>query len=296
MDRQFDVRGSRRIQQLLVAGGTAMFLGGILVVAGVGLPSFGDAGSAPGAREAVPPADTETPIGTQPTTPTATPAAPPETETATGATVRRLDGATQLELTDEMVRTAVQVTGPLREGLALTEGVVIDGPLGLSAVVADVKLGGDARVTHEVEADRIDDGATVSLADDARVGGVSVGAVTDGTLELKGDSQVDGQVAVAAVERDGAVTVHDSVIVTDGVRVGQLDGTVEFTGDTLVAGDLVIDRVGPDGDVSLEGAHTVRGDLIVRDVDDDAEIDVDDDAVDGDVIVEGERQSADGDE
>lgn len=295
MDRQFDVRGSTRIQQLLVAAGTAMFLGGLLVVAGIGPPSFGDAGSAPAARDAVPPADTDTSIGTRTITPSGTPSAPPERETTTGVQIRRLDGAEQLELTDETVRSAVHVTGPLREGLDLKKDVVIDGSLGLSAVGADVKLGDDARVTREVEADSIDEGATVSLADDARVGGVSVGPVTDGTLELKGDTRVDGGVSVTSVESDGEVKFHDAVIVSDDVRIGQLDGSVEFTDDTLVDGNLVIDRVGPDGDVSLDGDHTVRGDLIIRDVADDAQIDVEGDAVDGEVIVEGERQPSEDD-
>lgn len=272
-----------------------MFLGGLLVAAGMGPSDFGDVGSAPAARDAVPPAATDTPIGTRTTTPTATPAAPPERETTTGGQVRRLDGADQLELADETVRSTVQVTGPLREGLDVEKGVVIDGSLHLSTVFADVKLADETRVTREIEAESIDDGSTVSLENDARVGAVSVGRLADGTLELKGDSQVDGGVAVAAVEPDGAVKFHDAVIVRDAVRIERLDGSLELKGDTLVDGDLVIDRVGPDGDVSLEGDHTVRGDLIIRDVADDAEIDVDDDAVDGDVVVEGERQSVDED-
>lgn len=297
MTRVTDLGDTIGVQKVLLATGTILFLGGLLVVTGFAGPSVGGLGSDPAASGIDPPVDTATPNQRQ----TATPAEPRDTpaeterEPSTAEQALTLNGATKLELTGKMIRTAVSVAGPLSERLHVTGRTVIQGRLGLSEVVADVTIEDNAHITGRVEADRIGEGAGVSLRDGARVGGISVGTVTDGDLRLKDHTTVDGGITVAAIEPDGEVKLDGSPAVGDDVRLGQVDGAVTVAGETVVDGDLVIDRIGSDGELTLGEYVQVRGNVTIREVDDDDGIDIDEDAVAGDIVIEGNRESSEDD-
>lgn len=285
-----------------------MFLGGFFAVAGIGPLSLGYISVAPSTSDPLPSAVTDTPAVTGTTTPAAptsrertqsetTDPQPTDMETTEGetteASVLRLDGDERHTLVNERIHSSVRVVGPLQKGFDAKKDVVINGRLDLSAVRANVKFGDNSRVTRMVAVERIEEGAKVAVSDDARVGAISVKTVTDGTLELKDGAEVESGVAVDAVEPEGEVKIHGAVGMGEGVHIGSVNGSVEVTGDVLINGDLVIDSVGSEGELSVDGDHTIRGDLIVRDVADDARIDIDEDAVDGDIVIEGERQSSD---
>lgn len=298
MTRHIDPRGTVGVQKLLLAAGTTLFLGGLLVVAGIGGAGVGDLGSDPAATDTPSHVGTDTP--NQPRT--ATPSEPGdtrvETEPAslTGDGTLTLNGATKLELTGETIRTAVTVAGPLRKSLHVTGRTVVEGRLGLSDVVAGVKIEDNARVTGRVEVDRIGDGAGVSLTDGARVGAISVGTVTDGDIEVEDNTTVEGGITVEAIESDGEVSLDGTTTVGDDVRIGQVDGTVELEDDTVVEGNLLIDRVGSDGEVTIKKNVMVRGDVIVRNVAGDGKIKIDRDAVAGAIVIDGYQESAEGED
>lgn len=298
MTRHIDPRGTLGVQQLLLMAGTILFLGGLLVVAGLGGAGVGDGGSTPAATDTPSRVGTVTPGQSRTATPTdpVDTAAETESPSSTEVPVLRLQGATKLRLADETIRSDVIVAGLLREGLHVTERTVVEGGLGLSDVVADVTIEDNARITGRVAADRIGDGARVALADGVRVGAISVGIVADGDLVTRDHTTVDGGITVESVESDGEIKLDGTTAVGDDVLIGRVDGTVELAHGTVVDGNLVIDRVGSDGEVSVKKKVSIRGDVIVRNVAEDAEIKIDRDAVAGEIIVDGYRESSEEDD
>lgn len=286
MTRRINLRGPMGLQKLLLVVGTTLFLGGLLVVAGIGGPGVSDLGSDPATTETHSSVDTDTPNQRQTATPSERGDTPTETKPpSTAAQAKSLNGATEVKLTNETIRTGVSVSGPLSENLHITRRTVIKGQLGLTEVVADVKIEDNARITGHVAAASIGDEAGVSLTDGAQVGGISVGAVTDGNLKVKDHTTVDGGITIAAVHPDGNVKLDDSTTVGDDVSIGQVHGGVELAGDTVVDGNLLINRIGSEGEVTLEEDVKVRGDVIIREVAEEDQIDINENAVAGDIII-----------